>query len=359
MARSLAFFCHEVPRGVVLAAIFLSALATGFAQSGVSPAQKKYQKEVATLFDSLEVTDVTLPTTVRADGRLQPALTLRNKTNRELLVPVALGIAAGQGGVLGYPSWQFERTDKKFRHTIKHDGSLIRCDRIDAGGVVEADARSQSAISPELLGLLPGEYKVAMTFRPHTSAGGANGAALAFKPMKLTVLPKEGKPAGQDAAPEAPSSVADPRFRFRFGSGKPPQSVDSTITLGELELSSQSIKAGAPLRLRFDVTLSKGKDFPAAAEGLTPPLNFSWNIHRNVVRNGAKVRVYVTHLTVGFGSSQWTELCRQGTLVLQPQVETVGMEPGSYDISVRLWQTGGRSEEGFDSPNRLPFKVTK
>lgn len=129
-----------------------------FAQAGVSPTQKKYQKEFTALFDGLELTEFSLAaTSVREDGKLQPAVKLRNKTSHELDVPFAVGITTGKGGVLGYPSWQIERLDKKGRQPILHDGSLVRALKIGPGEIIVVDTGSQTPISPELLGLVPGE----------------------------------------------------------------------------------------------------------------------------------------------------------------------------------------------------------
>jgi len=306
------------------------------------------------MFECLEIAELILPeASVREDGTFQPRIRLRNKTSRELLVPFALGIATEKGGVLGYPSWQFENMDKKAKQVARrHDGSLVRCDRIDAAGYLELDSRSQTAISPELIGLPPGDYRLTLTFRPHGSVGGAGAPTLSAKPLKVTVLPKEAK----GGLAEVSGRGSDPRLRLAFVSGIPPTGAATTIGVGELELAGESVKAGAPLSLSFDLKIAKGKEFAVTGDLAAPALNYAWVIHRVVLKNGAKTRVYVTHLTSGVGREEWRELCSKGALAMRSQVETVGMEPGVYDVTVRLWQSG---MEAFDARYRVPFKVVK
>lgn len=348
-----------VLRGALASAVVISATDIVFAQAGVSPAQKKYQREVTALFEGLEIAEFTLAaSSIREDGKLQPVVKLRNKTNHELEVPFAVGITSGEGGVLGYPSWQIERSDRKGRQPIRHDGSLVRSLKVGPGAFIEVDSKTQSPISPEVLGLMPGEYKIAISFRPHGSAGANIVHPLTAKPLKFTVLPGEARASGQVGAGENITRPPSTKLKFSYGRGK--ESLDAaSIGLSQFELGSETVKSGVPLLFSVEVSLSKGRTSLESTEGAVPPLNFAWIIHRLGSKNGLKMRTYLTHLTVGIGRSQWSALCQQGELLLKSEVETVGMEPGSYELSLRFWQTGLRSEDGFEVPRPVSFKVTK
>lgn len=339
-------------------AVVMLVMADSFAQSGATPAQKKLQKETAALFEGLEVSEFTLvSSSIRMGGKLQPVLKLRNKTSHVLEVPFVVGISAVKGGVVGYPSWQIERLDKKGVSSIRHDGSLVQSLSIEPGGVVMVDSRSQTPISPETLGLLPGEYKIGLSFRPHGSVGKGAVQPLIVKPLKFTVLPDEVDSPSTGAAATGKAAVPSSRIVFSYGKSKINPDA-AMVDLSDFMLVSESIKSGAPLVFSVKLNLSKGRS-PLATTDSSPPLNFAWIIHRLITKNGIKSRLYFTHLTVGIGRSQWLALCQQGELQLKSEIETVSFEPGTYELSLRFWQTGDRSEDGFEVPRPILFKVVK
>ncbi|MFM8549406.1 MAG: hypothetical protein ACKOBS_01825 [Verrucomicrobiota bacterium] len=188
---------------------------------------------------------------------------------------------------------------------------------------------------------------------------------LTAKPLKFTVLPKEGNVSNPAAAGE---SKAAPSSRLKFRYGRTKEGLDSTsIGLGQFELGNETVKSGVPLMFSIQVNLSKGRTFPESADGGVPPLNYAWIIYRLGTKNGVKSRTYLTHLTVGIGRSQWSELSQKGELLLKSEIETVGMQPGNYGLSLRFWQTGQTPADamktmslppGFQLPP-FPFKVVK
>jgi len=352
----------RIVRLLLLSLPFLLSPLAGHAEDSLSAAQKKYQKEMKALLASLEIADSALPSAVVNEGEaIVPSFKLSNKTNHELLVPLALGFPSGRGGVLGFPVWSFVGVDKKSRAPLMRKGALAYAFKIDPQGSVLIDASKVDGMTTTAMGLVPGAYQMTVTFHPFV--GGA-GPSMTSKPFKFVVKQSD-KPvavAGRaDSAKQAGPAVALGGSRL----GPDPVRISAPavlpfIRLGRLEFASESVQVGTPLGCSFDLLVDSSNPLPPEQHGMPGPrLNCSWTILKLSSQKSPKTKTRIAGSIMPVSDQSMGRLRNDGTLTLKLTNETVGLPPGFYELAVTLWQEGAQGRRTNGDSKVAPFRIIR
>jgi len=314
------------------------------AQESLSPAQKKYQKEISAVFRDMEIVDLELSVaSVGPEDELVPSFKLRNKTTREIPIPFAVGFPSERGGVLGYPVWKFERTDKKGLQPVTRKGALVYAFAFAPSGVVSVGVSGQKRMVAGELQLYPGDYQLSVMFMSFLNYA---HESVSSKPIKFTVN-KTGerkggtsqKPATLTRSPSSPG--ADDFVRKGKDAGNGRTGLLECVRLEGLEIDNAVLKAGVPLAFHFQLARIPGKEIPAD-EGLADRrgLNCNWMICKTNAARSPKARIKISGSSIGIGSNLQGILREKGVQSFSLQNETRGMEPGYYEVVLFLWREG-------------------
>jgi len=332
--------------------VFLSAMGCVLSgQEPLSPAQKKYQKEVSALFRDLDLVGLELAQpVVGLEDVLAPSFKLRNKTERELPVPFAIGFPSERGGVLGLPIWRFERTDKKGSPVVTRKGALVHSLRIPPSSFHSVDVAGQKPMVAGELPLPPGEYQLTVQFVPIANY---IHESLVSKPVRFKVVGAGAKSAAVSGAKSAPG--ADAAVRKVIKSRKEGADLIDCVRLEKLELSNLLVKSGTPLAFRFQVARLPDKDSPTEVFDRTGRgLNCTWVLCKTNGSKNPKARVKISGSVIGVGAKVMGSLGENGVHSFSLVSETKGLEPGYYEMVVFL-RPEGESAQLADSGAGPPY----
>lgn len=338
---------------MLLSALFLS---DGHAQDSLSAAQKKYQKEVSALFRDIDLVDLKLvKVVVGPTDELAPSVKLRNRTDRELPVPFAIGFPSERGGVLGLPVWRFERIDKKTFPVVTRKGALVYARSLGPSGFHLVDVAGQKAMTAGDMSLPPGDYQLTVLFVP---VANYVHESLVSKPIRFKVVAAGAKSAA--VSDVTPSKGADAGVRKITKNAKGEVTLKDCVRLENLELSNVTVKSGTPLAMGFRLARLPEKVSPREIyERTGRGLNCIWVICKTNGSKNPKARVKISGSTIGVGGKAIGSLDEEGVHMFTLIAETKGLEPGSYEVVVFL-RSEGESAQLADSGELIAsFKIIR
>lgn len=351
---------------LLIACSALLPIDSASAEDPASAAQKKYRKEVTALFESIELVESVLPASVFSEeDTLVPAFKIRNKTNHEIIVPLAIGYPSDNGGVLGFPVWSFEKIEKRGSQPVKRKGVLAKTFKLDSGGVFPVDATNVKGLAVSDLGLSPGKYQMTVVFLPYV---GLQGVMLSSKPFKFEI--KAGPQVDSAGQPGSVKPVATAASSTKARQGLGPQGKSAvsraaptlipSVSLAKLDFASEAVKSGAPLSVSFELTVSPSRPLPADdPNGPQARLNCSWTIFRLGPAKSPKSRTRVSGSIMNVSSASMDELRKSGVTTLKLLSETAGLAAGDYELSVVLWEEGSQSERTNGDSKTSAFRISR
>lgn len=331
---------------VSLCFLFTGAIS---AKETETPAQKKYKKEMSAVFANLEIVESSLPSAVVPEtASLEPSFKLRNKSNREILVPLALGYPSERGGVLGYPVWRFEKASGG-KQPVFRKGILAYAFKVEPGGLVAVGSSMVKGMSVAEMGLSPGDHKMTVTFYPFISIG---TEALVSRVYKFTVVGAAQSKGGQSAG-----KPVEPKPATRRAAG--PVLLGS-VGLGSLEFATETVKAGTPLACTFDIVVDPSKPLPDEdPAGQRGGLNCSWTIFRLPVGKSANAKKRISGSIINVNAAAMAGLRENGAHTLRLSNDTNGLEQGDYELSVTLWEEDSQAKRTNGQSRSAVFRIAK
>lgn len=294
-------------------------------------ATKKYLKEMATLYESLAITEVEMPQTVfQAPDIFRVNFKIANLTGRPLAVPLKPGLPADTACIIGQPIFSIRRVSGG---QGKREPPRVYVGFIGSAVASVIEPKAVLAVRPPLSGqmvkslaLAAGDYELTMDFGVH------NGPKVKSVIRKFRV---ENSTTAAELAKEKAAGMNNSRQPF----GEFAQSIFAAVKPGELTLSNAEARAGAPIQASYVIEKADGRELPSPdAQNRQYALNHSFRLHKSGgQKNGPPIwskEILLTwdHVTI---------LRERGSFAMSFTLETVGLLPGAYELSVEVLHVEG------------------
>jgi len=294
-------------------------------------ATKKYLKEMATLYESLAITEVEMPQAVfQATDIFRASFKIANQADRTLAVPLKPGLPADAACIVGQPIFSIRRVSGSMG---KREPPRVYVGFIGSTLASAIEPKALLIVRPPLSGqmikslaLTTGDYELTMDFGIH------NGPKVKSVIRKFRV---ENSTSPSELAKERAAWSNSSRQSFvEFA-----QSIFAAVKPGELTLSKAESRAGAPLQASYVIEKADGRELPSL-DGQNRPfaLGYTFRLHKpGAQKYGPPIWSKEIVLT-------WDSLAilrDRGSFTMSVTLETVGLAPGPYELSVEALHAEG------------------
>ena len=302
-----------------------------------SSATRKHRKDLSVLYESLEISDITLKQTAyKGDDLFSPTFKIKNTTSRTLTVPEMPGRPGVSSSALGQATWTIRRigpthNKNEANRTISGNQGPVVIPTLAPNADVDIPPPrvpgSPGGQTIAQMNLTSGEYEITFGF------GLPNGPQV--KPQAARFLVDNPEAKGQRARDNEKKAKA---MHMSFD-----EFVDEIFTAtkqGEINLSLRQVKAGAPLEASFLLSKIPGKDLPKRdKENSSFGLKYIMSVYKSGGAGGGspqqkdfKAAVAGKDLMLDWPAIESLE--KNGSLTMTLPIETDGLAAGNYEVSV-------------------------
>ncbi len=308
------------------------------------PASKKYLKDMATLYESLAITDVKVKDPQPTNTMFRPYFKITNLTDRALEVPLRPGLNPDKACILGLATCRLRRVGDKIPKT---EATHLFQSGVEDVRLLIAPKATVSVEIPTMLSLKgrdlqTGDYEVVLEY------GLLNGPKVKPVVKRIRI---ENTETGMTAKQRADQSKSDRDEYDQYC-----RAIFAAVKPYEVSLSLDKAKVGVPVEASFVLSKVEGQPLPDPyVSGKQPhTLAFSFSLLKV---GGAKNQPPAWRDGLLLSPYTLAPLNKEGVLRKTFRIETHGLTPGSYDFVVEVARGGGT--DNSPRPQRLRLTIVR
>lgn len=315
------------------------------------PLPKKYLKDMATLYESLAITDVQLKDPQPTNTMFRPYFKITNLTDRALEVPLRPGLNPDKACILGLATCKLRRIGDKIpkneaTHVFFSPAKDI-CLLIAPKATVSVEIPTHYSLKSR--DLQTGDYEVTLEYGLHNQRSGPTDGPKVKSVVKRIRI--ENTEAGMTAKQRVVQTKSE-----NDGYAQYCRAIFDAVKPYEVSLSVDKIKAGAPLEVSFVLSKVEGQSLPDPyVPGKQPhTLTFSFSLHKI---GGAKSQPPVWRDGLLLSPYALAPLKKEGALRKTFHIATHDFPPGNYDFVVEV--SRGGEPENAPRPQKLRLEIVR